>query len=307
MAELQKVVLLLTELLQDAPSIPEQTLQALISTISEFSFDAENGITFEEWYSRYTDLFESDAQNLDNSAKVRLLLSKLDTTSHARYVNYILPKLPKDVNFAGTLKILSQMFGTHTSICNKRYQCLQLVKSETEDIITYGAKVNRACENFDLKDMSIDQFKCLVFVSGLKGHAYADIRARLISQLDGETAEAHVTLHNLIREYQRLVNLNADALMIDRQPCSKQEKGNSHQQHSSKTEGNLPRTPCWQCGRMHFVRHCPFSEHQCKQCNRIGHKEGYCGCVTKRQTVPARGQKKPLNQPANRQNKPREK
>ncbi|XP_041784951.1 uncharacterized protein K02A2.6-like [Anopheles merus] len=69
---------------------------------------------------------------------------------------------------------------------------------------------------------------------------------------------------------------------------------------------------------MHFVRNCPFSEHQCKQCNRIGHKEGYCGCYSKRQTVPGGGEKKTsnqspsnqpsnqqTNQPANRQNNPR--
>lgn len=162
MEQLQQAVLQMAELLQKlaqptpTPSNPEQTLEALATNISEFSFDAENGVTFDKWYSRYTDLFETDARNLDDAAKVRLLLRKLDTPSHSRYVNYILPKLPKDVDLASTVETLSKIFGVQTSIFNKRYHCLQLVKSEADDIITYGGKVNRACEDFDFKNMKID-------------------------------------------------------------------------------------------------------------------------------------------------------
>ncbi|XP_041767811.1 uncharacterized protein K02A2.6-like [Anopheles merus] len=91
MAELQQAILLMTELLQKLaqPNNTEQTLESLATNISEFSFDPENGITFEKWYSRYTDLFESDAKNLDDSAKVRLLLRKLDTPSHVSNRKYV--------------------------------------------------------------------------------------------------------------------------------------------------------------------------------------------------------------------------
>ncbi|XP_062715677.1 uncharacterized protein K02A2.6-like [Aedes albopictus] len=305
MADLQQAILQMAELLQKlaqpTPSNPEQTLEALATNISEFSFDPENGITFDKWYSRYVDLFDSDAKNLEDAAKVRLLLRKLDTPSHTRYVNYILPKLPKHVNFADTVEILKKIFGAQTSTFNKRFHCLQLVKSEAEDIISYGGKVNRACEDFDFKNMKIDQFKCLVFVCGLKGHSYTDIRARLLSRIEGETPENPVTLQNLIDDYQRLINLKADTSIIEHQSSSKSsvhavqvKKGNSRQQQSSKPEGKVPRTPCWQCGQMHYVRDCPFSDHQCKQCNRVGHKEGYCGCLSKPKSVPAK-EKQPMN------------
>ncbi|XP_062701293.1 uncharacterized protein K02A2.6-like [Aedes albopictus] len=305
MADLQQAILQMAELLQKlaqpTPSNPEQTLEALATNISEFSFDPENGITFDKWYSRYVDLFDSDAKNLEDAAKVRLLLRKLDTPSHTRYVNYILPKLPKHVNFADTVEILKKIFGAQTSTFNKRFHCLQLVKSEAEDIISYGGKVNRACEDFDFKNMKIDQFKCLVFVCGLKGHSYTDIRTRLLSRIEGETPENPVTLQNLIDDYQRLINLKADTSIIEHQSSSKssvhavqEKKGNSRQQQSSKPEGKVPRTPCWQCGQMHYVRDCPFSDHQCKQCNRVGHKEGYCGCLSKPKSVPAK-EKQPMN------------
>lgn len=31
---------------------------------------------------------------------------------------------------------------------------------------------------------------------------------------------------------------------------------------------------------MHLVKDCTYSSHLCKPCNRVGHKEGYCGCFT---------------------------
>ncbi|XP_058449298.1 uncharacterized protein K02A2.6-like [Malaya genurostris] len=309
MADLEEAILQMATLLQKlaqptpTPNNAEQTLEALATNISEFSFDPENGVTFEKWYSRYADLFDSDAKNLEDAAKVRLLLRKLDTPSHTRYTNYILPKLPKDINFTDTVEIIKKIFGSQTSVFNKRYQCLQLMKSEVEDIISYGGKVNRACKDFDFKNMKIDQFKCLVFVCGLKAHCYTDIRARLLSRIKSETAEAPVTLQNLIDDYQWLDNLKADTSMIERQSCSKptvhavQEKGNTHQQQSSKSEGKTPRKPCWQCGQMHFVRDCPFSNHQCKQCNRSGHKEGYCNCFSKMKSVSSGEEKKLPNRP----------
>ncbi|XP_062541114.1 uncharacterized protein K02A2.6-like [Armigeres subalbatus] len=191
--QLQESILLMTQLLQrlavHQATNPEQVLESLSTNISEFNFDPENGTTFEKWFARYTDLFESDARNLDDAAKVRLLLRKLDTASHSRYVNYILPKLPKDVTFADTVTTHKKIFGKQTSVFHKRYQCLQLLKTESDDIISYGGKVNRACEEFEFQDLKIDHFKCLIFVCGLKAPRYADIRARLLSRIESETIQ----------------------------------------------------------------------------------------------------------------------
>ena len=288
MAELQQAILKITELLTKLaeparePDNSEQILESLASNISEFSFDEENGVTFDKWFQRYRDLFAKDAAKLKDDAVVRLLLRKLDTVAHSRYCNYILPKLPGDFKFDETVATLRKIFGSHTSVFHKRFQCLQLTKSESEDVITYGGKVNRACEDFEFSKVKIDQFKCLIFVCGLKSPRYADIRARLLSRIEAETADNPVTLQTLIDEFQRLVNLKADTTLVERPSSSKQavhavqeKRSGSQQQRPAKNEGKLPRTPCWQCGQMHFVRECPFSEHLCKACNRVGHKEGY--------------------------------
>ncbi|XP_041774515.1 uncharacterized protein K02A2.6-like [Anopheles merus] len=71
---------------QPGPPNPEQILDALASNITEFRFEAEAGITFEAWYSRYEDLFINDAARIDDSAKVRLLMRKLGAMEHEREV-----------------------------------------------------------------------------------------------------------------------------------------------------------------------------------------------------------------------------
>lgn len=78
---------------------PEFLIESLSTVMTEFTFDLECNSTFGNWYSRYNDLFSEDANNLSDSAKSRLLLRKLDTPAHTKFVNYILPKQPVDYTF----------------------------------------------------------------------------------------------------------------------------------------------------------------------------------------------------------------
>jgi len=66
---------------------PEYIIEALGSNITEFRYDADHNLTFDIWYARYEDLFEHDASKLDDAAKTRLLLRKLSTEVHHKYIN----------------------------------------------------------------------------------------------------------------------------------------------------------------------------------------------------------------------------
>lgn len=164
----------------------EFIMESLSNAITEFSYDVETNNTFENWYNRYADLFTVDARNLDDAAKIRLLLRKLDTSAHSKYVNLILPKKPHDFSFDATLIELKKIFGKHESIFNIRFKCLQTAKTEDLDVFTYGGLVNKVCEDFKLAELSIDQFKCLIFVMGLKNQSNLDIRLKLLSKLDSD-------------------------------------------------------------------------------------------------------------------------
>lgn len=152
----------------------ELILDSLATNITEFAYDLEKGYSFDAWFSRYADLFEKDAAQLEDDAKVRLLLRKLSPSAHERYTSFILPKLSKEFSFEETVAKLRTIFGTPVSTFHRRYQCLQTTKDEDEDFISYSCKVNKACVDFKLQELKEDQFKCLIFVCGLKSPKDSD-------------------------------------------------------------------------------------------------------------------------------------
>ncbi|XP_062704254.1 uncharacterized protein K02A2.6-like [Aedes albopictus] len=239
------------------------------SAINEFNYDPEAGITFEVWFAKYEDLFEEDARALDGPAKVRLLLRNLSTVAHKKYVSYILPKKPKEVTFDETIKTLKSIFGRQTSLFNQRYQCLQLKKDPTDDYFTYAGVVNEKCEEFKLSEINADQFKCLMFVSGLSSSKDSDVQTTLLSWIESSNPATPMTLRSLAEECQRLLNLKRDT-GGKQTVCAVK--------NSSKPQSEIPNTPCWRCGDMHYSKNCPYLQHECKSCKKTGHKEGYCSC-----------------------------
>ena len=264
-----------------------QQIEALSKTIEMFRYDEENGLTFDLWWSRYEDIFTNDANQLDDAGKVRLLLRKLDTITFTKYSNYILPKSTKEYNLNKTVLNLKSLFGLQISVFHYRYNCLQTVKNITEDFSTYAGTVNRNCENFKLSTLTSDHFKCLIFVLGLTHQSYAEVRARLLAKLQTENAE--ISLQNLVEECNRISNLKKDACLIENSESSSIKAIQSHrakiQSSNKNTPSKQPRTPCWYCGNMHFVRDCSYASHACKMCSKIGHKEGYCNCPKRNQST----------------------
>ncbi|VDK88839.1 unnamed protein product [Dibothriocephalus latus] len=133
------------------------------------------------WYKRYEDLFSVDLAAQEYAWNVRLLLRKQCPAEHKRYANFILPKNPRNISFADTLKALSQIFCEQYSLLNARFQCLRLCKRESDDFVTYAGIVNRECRRFQLGSFTEDQFKCLIFICGLHSPKDADIRTCLLS------------------------------------------------------------------------------------------------------------------------------
>ncbi|XP_038116710.1 uncharacterized protein K02A2.6-like [Culex quinquefasciatus] len=268
------------------PLNPEQIIDSLAGNIKDFRYDADNSVTFAAWYSRYDDLFAQDAARLQDDAKVRLLLRKLGLPEHERYVSFILPAVPKDFSFADTVDTLKSLFGAKESVVSRRYRCLQISKQPTEDHVSYACRVNKLCVEFDLGKLTQDEFKCLVYVCGLKSGSDAEIRTRLLSKIEENT---NVTLQQLSDECQRLLNLQHDNAMIETPSTSdvnkveqrfERNKSNrrdrDQQPYAAGKSKSKPPRPCWFCGAEHYVRDCTFRNHKCADCGVTGHREGYC-------------------------------
>lgn len=135
----------------------EFLIESLSNSISDFNYDVDSGLTFENWYRRFKDFFSEDAKNLDDKAKVRLLLRKLETQIHTKYINFILPKVPSDISFDETVVKLTKIFGNRRSIFNIRFKCFQTIKSDDMSNLSYMGLVNKSCEDFKLSKLSAVQ------------------------------------------------------------------------------------------------------------------------------------------------------
>ena len=76
--EAVKAALQQTGAVASAEEAKVRSMDSLTKRITTFAHDPEAGLTFELWYSRYESIFDKDACNLDDAAKVRLLTQKLD-------------------------------------------------------------------------------------------------------------------------------------------------------------------------------------------------------------------------------------
>ena len=82
--------------------------------------------------------------------KVRLLLWKLGTVEHNKFVDYILPKKTCKLGFLETVKLLSELFSCKTSQFHKRWKCLNLTKRDSDDYLGFASVVNNNCDDFKL-------------------------------------------------------------------------------------------------------------------------------------------------------------
>ena len=140
---------------------------------------------------------------------MRLFLRKLGSSEHDRYANYILPKHPRDYNFDETVETLRQIFGEQISLFNMCFNCLKITKSDSTDFSTYADIVNRECEWFKITSIIDAQFKCLIFVCGLKSVEDANIRTRILPKIE---QIPDVILQQV--ECQCLINLKHDSTMV---------------------------------------------------------------------------------------------
>ena len=87
--------------------------------------------------------------------KVSLHLQTLGTDENYKYTNFGLPRRTGDISWEETVNILSSIFGEWVSLFQTRFSCLNMVKRENEDFVTYAGNVNRMCERFMLLDLSL--------------------------------------------------------------------------------------------------------------------------------------------------------
>jgi hypothetical protein len=123
---------------------------ALDARIGKFHYDPEAGQTFEEWLKRFGNFIEEDGKELEESTKVRLLIGKLGDAEYSKFANSILPDLPDKLKYKDAITKLKALFADSRSLFVRQYECFRLKQRPGEDIQSFTAQVNAACEKMPL-------------------------------------------------------------------------------------------------------------------------------------------------------------
>ena len=145
-----------------------------------------------------------------------------------------------------------------------------MVKREDEDFVTYAGNVNRMCERFMLHDLSIDRFKCLVFIQRLTSSKDKDIRSRILTKLE---QGSEVTLQKLTEECQRMGNLKHDNTQIEEKDIY---RVHAIRPKTGRAKKNFKILTCSGCSGGHFKRECFFRDKNCFSCGNKGHISAHC-------------------------------
>ncbi|KAK6741799.1 hypothetical protein RB195_009585 [Necator americanus] len=101
-----------------------------------------------------------------DSAKARLIVSKLDAITYARFTNHILPKRAYDDPLTKTVAALKGFFGHNTSVLTRRYAYLKTQRNE-ESLSDYTGLANQRHAMTEFNEVTPEQMKCLVWICGL--------------------------------------------------------------------------------------------------------------------------------------------
>ena len=89
------------------------------NAIDNFHDEQEKDKSFAAYSRRYEDFFSIDCKNWSDQ-KTRLLLRKLETSEHKKFVDFILPRKTSKLSFDETVKLLTELFSPKISLFHKR-------------------------------------------------------------------------------------------------------------------------------------------------------------------------------------------
>ena len=76
------------------------------------------------------------------------------------------------------------MFGRVQSQFELRQRIFTVNKTEMDDFITYAGNVKKIIHDFATIGLTEEDMRCLVFIQGLTGSKYAELRQRLCREME---------------------------------------------------------------------------------------------------------------------------
>ncbi|PIC32480.1 hypothetical protein B9Z55_012795 [Caenorhabditis nigoni] len=262
-------------------------VNSLNARITPFAYNADEGETFDRWYSRYEDIIKNDGASLKGGEMARFIVSKLERKESEQFRNHLLPKIPSEVELEDTIKAIKKLFNESKSITRMRYELLT-VKFDGADRKEYTGNIKRLFNVAQWKQMSEDQAQCLLWTIGLQSSQHTESRLRALREME---ANPKITLTELADRLDHVIAMKADADFIggtkssvnfikNKKPHVQQPfkpKPSNQNPPKSDDKKKPPPTPCCYCGDMHWNRDCKQRKSLvCQKCHRTGHIAKMC-------------------------------
>ena len=190
------------------------------------------------------------------------------------------------------MKLLSGLFGLNTTLFIKCWKCLNTVKDNQQDFLTFAASVNKLSNDFKLTELTADDFKCLILAQGLVSADDAEVRRLVLTKLENEQG---LTLQMFAEDCQRVISVKYDSKTIEESGVAQVKKIRSkstayslqedkrqisYSKLNNKQNANRlkkPPGPCYHWGKWHWMKFCPVKKKKyCKNCNKNGHNLIQC-------------------------------
>uniref|UniRef100_A0A183CHH4 RNA-directed DNA polymerase n=1 Tax=Globodera pallida TaxID=36090 RepID=A0A183CHH4_GLOPA len=275
-----------------APTAPSGTCNVPLPDIQPFNNEDES-VDFEEWMDRFQFSMECAATNLEDGAKVKLIMTKLSPSTFGEYKRSCLPDEITTFGFDETKKRLKKVFARQHSLAIDRYDCLRAGREDGEEFGIFINRLKNHFRKFRYSEMNEDQFKCLVLLTALKAPNEAKLRQYVLSRLTAEETKTSKTpkLFDVVsEEMQTMLKTEAEVKILE-QPRPRvnavtQSKGkpsfSKRENFRPPTTANpvkkdkAPPNNCYRCGDRHWAQNCPKINWVCRKCSRKGHTEQMC-------------------------------
>jgi len=218
-----------------------------------------------------------------------VLATKLSTDAFAEFRKCCLPKDVTDYTYEESITRLRLLFTKQRSVFADRYDCLRLARNEGEEFMHFVNRCKASLKRFRFEDLTNEQFNALILLAALKSPTDEPLRARILQKLnhDGE----QVRFDEIITDCVSFLTTKEDCRVFAKENVllnSVQKPPQERRQHRTQqppwqrkpvtpTPRNLPPSPCFRCGDLHWNKDCTHVNHKCGTCERLGHLESQCG------------------------------